>query len=238
MCTETHFTMNGQKVEGPSPLVPVLQVYEADAPGIPFPEGRDLLQVLWCPFLLHHGFPEPRVHWRDSRSVESVQVAPRPLTEATKDYIPKPCVIHPEVVTEYPAWDMPEDLRASLRGRMEQVKQETGWKYHYHLADAPGIKLGGFPSWTQEPAWPDCESCGQRMEHLLTVASVEYDGESWRSWMPVEDRPKKGASPFEPGRSRAAQTAAGLTLGDNGGVYVFECRTCPERPFAHWGDCP
>ncbi len=37
--------------EGPHPLVPVAQLYARDVPDLPFPEGTDLLQVLWCPFI-------------------------------------------------------------------------------------------------------------------------------------------------------------------------------------------
>lgn len=38
--------------EGPHPLVPVAQLYARDVPDLPFPEGTDLLQVLWCPYEL------------------------------------------------------------------------------------------------------------------------------------------------------------------------------------------
>jgi hypothetical protein len=110
------------------------------------------------------------------------------------------------------------------------VLADAGLDYWYHLAEAPGIKLGGYPGWTQEPCWPECEACGGRMEHLLTVASWEFDGESWRTWLPVEDR-------TDSGWAEAADNPAGLCLGDAGGVYVFECRACPDRPVGHWFDC-
>ncbi|MFI7273875.1 DUF1963 domain-containing protein [Streptomyces sp. NPDC049879] len=218
-----------------TPFVPVVQVRREDAPGIPFPPGCDLLQVLWCPF--EHGewcCPLPLVRWRDSAAVTAVREAPPPPADALEDHVPHPCVVHPERVTEYPSWDIPKNLRDVLRDRMEAMERSSGFLFHYHLADAPGIKLGGYPGWTQDPVWPDCPDCGRRMDHLLTVASREYDGESIRTWLPVEDRREVD------GRQRAseeASTGAGMMLGDVGGVYIFECRTCPARPTSHWFDC-
>ncbi|WP_328863928.1 hypothetical protein [Streptomyces virginiae] len=56
------------------------------------------------------------------------------------------------------------------------------------------------------------------MDHLLTVASTEADAHSRAAWTPFEDEGVR----FE---------SAGLRLGDMGGIYLFECRTCPGRPF-------
>ncbi|MFE7234687.1 hypothetical protein ACWCRF_27520 [Streptomyces sp. NPDC002405] len=133
-------------------------------------------------------------------------------------------------MTEYPSSDLSWEMRDALAARFEDLHATTGLYYRYHLADAPGIKLGGYPGWTQEPCWPDCETCGGCMEHLLTIASWEFDGESWRTWLPVEDR-------TDSGWTEAADNPAGLCLGDAGGVYIFECRTCPDRPIGHWFDC-
>lgn len=240
VCAEEHYDIGSNTPRGGEvPLVPIVQVYQADAPSVSFPSGCDLLQVLWCPF--DHGefcYPLPQVHWRGSRAVGPVKATPAAPADAPKDYVPSPCVIHPEQVAEYPSWDLPEDLRDGLRGRFDQLEQETGWLYWYHLADAPGIKLGGYPGWTQEPVWPDCAACGRRMDHLLTVASWEYDGESWRTWLPVEDRGVvDGQETHRWEEGLAAHAAAGLMLGDAGGVYIFECQSCPDRPIGHWFDC-
>ncbi|MFD3686310.1 DUF1963 domain-containing protein [Nocardiopsis sp. NPDC058631] len=241
VCDGEHYERNGNTpYEGEVRLVPVVQVHSGDAPGIPFPQGCDLLQVLWCPY--DHDevrCPLPRVYWRSARAVDAVEATPPPHAEAPAAYVPHPCAVHPEQVTEYPGQDLPEELFDALGGRFDQLEQETGWHYQYHLAQAPGIKLGGYPGWTQEPVWPECGWCEQRMDHLLTVASWEYDGASWRSWLPVEDRPTvDGGEPWCSEQGRAAQNPAGLMLGDSGGVYVFECWSCPERPVGHWFDCP
>ncbi|SFB87773.1 DUF1963 domain-containing protein [Streptomyces aidingensis] len=221
--------------EEPVPYIPIAQVYRSDAPWTPFPEGRDLLQVLWCPY--DHGefcYPLPMVRWRSAAPVARVASAPPPPAGASEDYVPDPCILHPEPVVEYPSSDLPDEVADRIRDRLDRLETETGWMYHYHLADAPGIKLGGYPGWTQEPCWPGCPSCGKRMEHLITVSSWECDGESWRTWLPTEDRV------IENGRETRRQgviNAAGLMLGDAGGVYIFECPRCPDRPLGHWFDC-
>ncbi|MFJ9761310.1 DUF1963 domain-containing protein [Streptomyces sp. NPDC101149] len=238
VCREEHYDPDGTDQPMSSvPMVPVVQVRRADAPSVPFPEGTDLLQVLWCPY--GHGefcYPLPQVHWRDSGAVGDVLPTPAPADELPEDWYPARCVVHPEQVTEYPSWDLPDEVHGTLKGRFDELLAETGLRYSYHLAEAPGIKLGGYPGWTQEPVWPGCEGCGNRMEHLLTVSSWEFDGESWRTWLPEEDRADENASGGRRWKDDA-HNPAGLCLGDAGGVYVFECRTCPDRPIGHWFDC-
>ncbi|WP_328888195.1 hypothetical protein [Streptomyces sp. NBC_00316] len=134
------------------PMVPIVQVRQADAPGVPFPEGTDLLQVLWCPYA--HGeycYPLPQVHWRDSGAIKDILPTPEPVEALPKDWYPDPCVVHPEQVTEYPSWDLSRDTHDALQARFEELKATTGLYYSYHLAEAPGIKLSGYPGWTQEP---------------------------------------------------------------------------------------
>ena len=219
------------------PLVPVLQLFAADVPELPFPAGTDVLQVLWCPFE-HSYIPQPKLYWRDSSTCGGELAAhPRP-DGADENYLPDPCVLHPERVVDYPSWDLPNELAEALRERFDRVEKETGWSYHQHLSVANGVKVGGYPTWTQEPVWPDCAGCGQRMEHLLTVNSVEFDGASWRSWLPVEDTPDTGTIwdlPYDD--RRLIQSPPGLMLGDMGGIYLFVCRRCPDQPYAHWFDC-
>ncbi len=101
--------------------------------------------------------------------------------------MPRPCVLHPERVTEYPDADLPRELWLQLRDQFARLEAETEWEYERDLASASGVELGGYPGWTQGPEWPDCGGCGHRMDHLLTVASWEYDGVR-SSWTPVEDR--------------------------------------------------
>ncbi|MER8185963.1 DUF1963 domain-containing protein [Kitasatospora sp. NPDC094015] len=203
-----------------SPMVPVVQLYRADVPDpAPFPPGCDLLQVLWCPRRHDHRWVVPSVHRRSAAAVGAVRPAPPAPPEPGYGQVPRPCVLHPERVTEYASWDLPQDLWDALEDRIEQVEAETGWDYQYHLSTAPGTKVGGWPGWAQEQPWPHCAGCRAPMHHLLTVESTEEHDCRW-AWTPVEDR----AAPAE---------GADLSLGDLGGVYLFECRSCPGRPVTH-----
>ncbi|MCO6008916.1 DUF1963 domain-containing protein [Actinoallomurus purpureus] len=224
---------------GPQPLVPVLQLFAADVPELPFPAGKDVLQLLWCPFDHEAGYvPRPELFWQDGSMRGPVLSAPPRPEGAREEYLPDPCVLHPERVVEYPNWDLPEELADELEERFEELEDGTEWSYWAHLSVAPGIKVGGYPSWTQEPFWPSCTRCGRRMDHLLTVKSAEFDGESWKAWLPIEDAPASGTVldlPYE--ERRRIQRAPGVMLGDMGGIYLFVCPQCPGLPYAYHSDC-
>ncbi|MFC0435675.1 GNAT family N-acetyltransferase [Kutzneria buriramensis] len=220
-----------------APLVPILQIFERQVPELPFPHGTDVLQVLWCAF----DHPDTwtvrtEIFWRDSAGLGPV-TPPMPLW-ADEDYLPAPCVLHPERVVDYPSWDLPSAVWDVLEPRLTQLEMETGWSYQHHLSVSPGVKVGGYPTWTQEADWPGCPGCSNPMAHLLTVGSAEFDGGSWQTWLPVEDTPASGTvlDLDLPART-ASQSAPGLMLGDMGGVYLFECLTCPDRPFEQRFDC-
>ena len=61
------------------------------------------------------------------------------------------------------------------------------------------------------------------MDHLLTIASWEWDGASYQRWRPEEEHYEAGGLGIED---------AGLMLGDAGSIYLFVCRTCPDWPVA------
>jgi hypothetical protein len=230
---------SGSPQPGAQPLVPVLQLFAADVPELPFPAGTDVLQVLSCPFDHHADYaPRPELYWRAGETRTGELATPPPPTGADRDYLPAPCVLHPERVVDYPSWDLPPEVDQALTERFDRLADETGWSYEEDLATADGTKVGGYPTWTQDPNWPDCASCGRRMDHLLTVNSAEFDGGSWRAWLPVEDTPASGTIwdlPYE--ERRQIQRAPGLMLGDMGGVYLFVCRQCPDLPYDHRFDC-
>ncbi|MEV4349774.1 hypothetical protein AB0J83_35395 [Actinoplanes sp. NPDC049596] len=117
--------------------------------------------------------------------------------------------------------------------------EATGWPYEDELGVVPGTKVGGYPGWTQGPEWPECR-CGRTRDHLLTVASWEFSRGDDRRWIPLEDRPAMAGWGFDAPDDhpwRAVQNPAGLMLGDAGGISLFECRACPERPFGYRFDC-
>jgi hypothetical protein len=220
-----------QPHQDPVALVGVLQLYARDVPELPFPDHTDLFQLLWCPN--HHAAPwwgpHPITVWRRAAEVtQPLSAPPAPRFDKewdATDYVPLPCVVHPERVVEYPDRD---DLPAGLAARIRQWDQRHDGRYSAALSTAPGTKVGGHPSWIQSPQWPRCR-CGRGMQHLLTIASGEFD--ALGRWLPVEDRsdptstapqPYAGPDPWPPG----------IMLGDVGSLYLFTCTVCAERPLA------
>ncbi|MBG6099780.1 MULTISPECIES: hypothetical protein [Micromonospora] len=227
--------------EPAAPLVPVVQLLAEDVPEVPFPAGADVLQVLWCPFE-HEPWtsPRPELRWRRRADVGArLQEMPAPDVESDPSHVPHPCVLDPERITEYPSWDLPRAVWPQIEDTMKRVAQETGWRYESDLAVASGIKVGGYPGWTQSPHWPVC-GCGSSMDHLLTVASWEFSRGDEKRWIPVEDRPAMAGwetATTDDHPWSTIQNPTGLMLGDVGGIYLFVCTTCPTRPFDYRFDC-
>jgi hypothetical protein len=157
--------------------------------------------------------------------------------EYDEECMPRPCVVHPTRVREFPGRDLPDDVRKAIGPGSEELEDTFGVSY-WDVAVTTQTKVGGYPGWIQEPDWPDCSTCGERMEHLLTVHSQEpFEGSPW---LPEEDRAGTGPvwrRPVDPERVHALGPGPAMCLGDMGGVYLFECTGCPGRPYEHRYDC-
>jgi hypothetical protein len=223
-------------------MVPVVQLYARDVPGLDFPAGTDLLQILWCP-LVHQDdqyAAGPRLLWRSTEQTAAGAVAgepPRPHT-AEEDYLPRACTVSPTAAVEYPNWDLPEGLADLLGERFEAMEAERGYDY-FAVATTQQSKVGGYPGWTQQPDWPDCAGCGTRMEHLLSITATEPGG---GRWLPLDDRDPRGGAAVPSWLAEADPAVLdtfghGMCLGDLGGMYFFVCRVCPGTPYTHRYDC-
>ncbi|MBO8191131.1 hypothetical protein ITI46_05405 [Streptomyces oryzae] len=109
--------------------------------------------------------------------------------------------------------------------------------YGIHLADAPGWKVGGRPSWgrtdpTRTDPNPRYRSvCDAQMVPLLTIASFEWDGGEGHSWAPYEDQDAAnaanivghccGQSPSQPAK---------VEVGSTDKMQIYVCPTSPEHP--------
>ncbi|MFC4495630.1 hypothetical protein ACFPA8_15990 [Streptomyces ovatisporus] len=220
----------------PVPMLPVAQLYERDIPGLPAPDGKDLLQVFWCGFTGHTDGHELNVHvaWRRSSSVaEPLGSPPVPEVEGTDNLVPSPCVLDPEEVLEHEdLWALPEELRERIETWEEETEEaaEDVWEedadepptYTHDLSIAPGWKSGGGVSWTltAAPVPVTCETCGAAMHPLLTADTREWDGGT-TSWIPLEDQPTAD--------TYGSNVPTGIYVG-RGRLIVFACPTDPEHP--------
>jgi hypothetical protein len=225
---------------GDSPLVPLLQVFARHVPQVPFPEGLDVLQVLWCPFFHQQSEPLPRVIWRREADLERAVAGDGGVhPEAPAEQVPSPCTVTPELVMEYSAEELDRDQIGRLADAAGELEAETGWDLWSDLLVAPGSKLGGHPSWVQNPEWPQC-ACGARMAHLATIASWEYDGVFSRRWIPVQEQPlfdlRAGQGSLF-AQHPEIRRPHGMMLGDAGNYHLFTCTACPDRPYEHRWAC-
>ncbi len=162
----------------PVPMVTVAQLYAADVCEIAFPEGTDLVQIVWCPE--PHDLPKPsflgkdcRIYWRRSAEVvHGPQVQPDAWEhwDAEWDEVPQPCTVHPELVVEYPWW---QELPAELQKQLEDSKELHDLYWQESLT--AGWKIGGSKSWASSdmPESLDCPECSAPLVLLLQVDSYE-----------------------------------------------------------------
>ncbi|TWE15315.1 hypothetical protein [Kitasatospora atroaurantiaca] len=225
--------------EGPVALLAVAQLYVHEVPDLRPPEGADLLQVLWCAFD-HPGenMPRTELFWRSAAAVGDVLTAPpQPPAIQYDDYLPEPCLVFPEQITEYPrAVELDPDLRAQVQAW--SARQKTGAKpgsadygaedtyYDRELSVAPGWKAGGWAPWSfTDPAPQDCRVCGSRMEPMLTIATKERHVDM-HSWTPYEDQAAVSMDTDYPDPARPTM----ITIGDGYNQQIYACPGAPNHP--------
>ncbi|MGW2938849.1 hypothetical protein ACWDA7_45520 [Streptomyces sp. NPDC001156] len=173
----------------PQPLIPVAQLYARDVPRLPFPEGTDVLQVLWLPVPDLEGcWPAVQLRWRAADEVRKVLTGPPELAFVELDeHVPRPCVLHPEEIREFPPLHL---LGEELQERVMAWSQAASLEYQWELSVAPGWKAGGWPAefTFRDPADADelcCGECGGPVEALLTIDGGEL-GAGGGSWAALE----------------------------------------------------
>ncbi|MFF3838258.1 hypothetical protein [Streptomyces sp. NPDC001930] len=227
--------------DSPVPMLPVAQLFLRDVPLLRPPGQADLLQVLWCPY--DHdpdNKPVTVLVWRSAATVVNIlSVPPEPLEADYDGYVPKPCRLAPEQITEYPnSLDLSRDVRQLLEDRSRWqaagVAMDSSYVdhpesfYSCELAESPGWKVGGWPPWGRtDPYRRFCSVCDAHMVPLLTIASFEWDSGT-RGWAPYEDQAAAFADGRVAGRSPAQPTAVEVGSTDNMQLYV--CPVSPEHP--------
>ncbi|MFJ9677053.1 hypothetical protein ACIRP2_03225 [Streptomyces sp. NPDC101194] len=209
--------------DGQVPMVAVAQLHAADVPDLPCPDGADLLQLLWCPFDHDEDYlPRTELRWRTAADVtDPLDAAPQPSVIGNGDYLPEPCVLHPETVTEFPA---PHELSEELAERIEEWEDQHDICYQYDLGVAPGCKVGGHAPWSFSDPFPMvCSECGSDVRPLLTIDGSEWDGGSG-SWRPVEDADYTGLHFLGPAK------ATRLDIGRSYSLQLYVCTASYDHP--------
>ncbi|MFJ9697042.1 hypothetical protein [Kitasatospora sp. NPDC101183] len=230
---------------GPSPLLPVLQVHARDVPWYDgFPEGTDVLQLLWCPFqhaydtpgAPYNGIAGPWVRLLHRCAADLDGSLPLPPTDAEgHDYRPVPCSLRPEPVTEYPhpgllgeefeervdAWQQATFPEPDAQNDPDDPDDDPEYesRYHWDLSTAPGWKLGGHEPWNYQGYFGPvrCHTCDTPMRFVAALASAEFDGGT-ASWAPAPDG------------VRAPQCPTTVRLGGFETMRVFACPRSPDHP--------
>ncbi|HZY90594.1 MAG TPA: TIGR02996 domain-containing protein [Gemmataceae bacterium] len=234
-------------------LAPVVQLRARDVPGVAFPRGTDLFQLLWCPDEAAHDYQlASAARWRKAAKVTRPRDDEPDLTgfrpgDERGGLVPEPCALFPERVVEYPFLDdlyalAGPELDARVRHRVEgmgleptrDLAERFGSEYgprdaqslaFYELGQCPGSKVGGKPGGLRE---------GRRFEHLLTLSTWEFDSASFRRWLTAEDqrllaRPGQTltwARLYRECDFRPLQEATGLRLGRTQRAHVYVCQDC------------
>ncbi|MFC9222352.1 hypothetical protein ACFT8W_16680 [Streptomyces hygroscopicus] len=227
--------------EGPvAPMLPVAQLYVRDVPLLRPPGRADLLQVLWCPFEHPPEYKPPtKLFWRTSADVTDVLAAPPEPSEVEYDgYVPEPCVLAPEQITEYP------DFLELSRELQQQLSDAGAWRaagvvvddfyeiapqefYGCELSVAPGWKVGGWPPWgLTDPVARFCVACGAAMSPLLTIPSYEWD-DAGKSWAPYEDQARAA-----PGND-SASNPPGVQVSGGNHLQLYVCPKFPGTGHPH-----
>lgn len=190
-------------------LLGAAQFHRRDFPMLPFPAGRDLLQVFWCPVVDdgHHNHNyEPmaiRLVWRDSTALSGPDLdQPKPVLldeEAVPDHA---CALRPCQVTEYPH---------SYDAKELGFQPGDDWP---DLAD--GSKIGGWiPWWQTGPTTFPCLDCGVDSVLLLSLHTRESsDGCTCET----------------------DETGVGWQFGRDGALNILVCPTDVEHRPTPWID--
>jgi hypothetical protein len=211
-------------------MVALAQLTAADFPEIAFPPGTDLLQIPWC-VGYHGGVPclpdgrraaDVQQIWRRAMDVTEVLTDP-PVPDLTDElpgfyetYIPRPCILHPERIIEYPYRD---ELPADLQDRVKALDPNPD--FYDDLAVAPGIKLGGIAYGHVNER---CNSCGTPGVLFLQLGNFELDDR----WVTVEERHLVTGTP----EYEDADSPTGM-MRDVGTGGLFTCPTNPDHGLSY-----
>ncbi|GAB3714226.1 hypothetical protein GCM10027598_22210 [Amycolatopsis oliviviridis] len=167
---------SGHALDGPVPvMISAAQFFRDDFPELPFPEGTDVLQILFCPLdhdSPYHRGPAVRLVWRDSGEVGDIADPPPPPEDAEADYLPEQCVFEPCSIDELPRLcDFPAETRAALGIPEGASDDPEGWPELDQYS-----KIGGWTAWSgSDRADLGCRECGEELRQTIALATEEHE---------------------------------------------------------------
>lgn len=220
-----HRDVNGRQL-GPYPLVAVAQLTAADFPELRFPDGTDLVQVLWCTDWHDQPHPEGGVRRVSSSGAGRTTWPARPAAGRTRrgrGHGPEGVRTAPRAADGVP---LARGTPPGLAGRHEAWLEERG--LYDDVSTIPGCKLGGSMRWgvTDLPGTMECGRCRAPLELFLQLDTYEYDMDADDRFRPLEERhldPRSEAG-------RAAREPTGMTVGRGGHAGLYVCSANPRHP--------
>jgi len=167
---------SGHPLDGPVPvMVSAAQFFRDDFPELPFPEGTDVLQILFCPLehdSPYHRGPAVRLVWRDSAEVGDIAVPPPVPEGAEAGFLPEQCVFEPCSIDELPRLcDFPQETRAALGIPEGASDDPEGWPELDHYS-----KIGGWTAWSgADRVDLGCRECGAELRQTIALATEEHE---------------------------------------------------------------
>lgn len=168
--------------------VPVLQIRRDSGVPVPFPDGAELLQILWYPgeYADNRYLPRLLVRYRSLAELDDSFLLEPSYPEEALGFVVRPCSVSLEPVVEYPyIGSLGADERRAIEEWQEAREEPT---YQYLLSTCPGTKLGGYADF----AGQDDTSPAAPWEYVLTISDREWDGGSGPRWRPSESAQNEG----------------------------------------------
>lgn len=161
--------------------VPVIQLRRDSGLPLVFPDGAELMQILWYPAEYADVLYLPRllVRYRALADLAQHTLLEPSYPEDDLGFRVQPCSVTPEPVIEYPDLaSLADDERAAISAWEESRGEPL---YQYLLSTCPGTKVGGYP---HHAGQPDVSPPAPR-EYVLTLSDTEWDGGSAPRWQPA-----------------------------------------------------
>jgi len=206
--------------------VPVLQVLKQDVPGVEFPEGANLLQVLWYPRGYEECMAQPKVElfWREASALSGDSVLGPVYENHEENFVLHECQVTPEEVIEYPSFfALSSEQRDEIEEWQYEIEDTEGTEEAYAWCHAvcPGTKISGYPNWGGQDPISVVNAQGQELEYFLTISDDEWDDGTCPRWRPVE----QDALPEDQRDNSQIRAPLGTYLKDPLNVYLDKTAT-------------